>query len=62
MRSFDTSTRVHPTRWHAASVGIHRTFTIGPQRIHGRAWLRHARYHVWKLATAIVLAFGGWAG
>ncbi|GIH07819.1 hypothetical protein Rhe02_58860 [Rhizocola hellebori] len=62
MRPLHTSTRAHPAHSLAAIAGVHRTLSIGSPRIHARVWLRHARYHVWKLVTAVVLAFGGWTG
>jgi len=65
MRSLDTSTHARPTHWlvvPARWVGGHRRFAIAWRHIHARARLRHARFHVWRIATAVVLAFGGWAG
>lgn len=66
MRSLDTSTHARPAHWPVVTTlwaGGHRTFAIAWRRhIHAGAWLRHARFHVWRIATAVVLAFGGWAG
>lgn len=65
MRSLDTSARAHPAHLLAVPAlreGGHRTFAIAWRHLHAGAWPRHARYHLWKIATAVVLAFGGWAG